>query len=243
MTQIVAPTQPCLLCQKPTGAASHPVLGSPVCPHCLVRHGSCTANTRTAGREDGLPKFSIEFEVCSCRSTQSVSQALILLKHGYLRAYDCTVSDEYKSPIYLSLAALQEALPTLEQLKDLVDDCCGTHIHVDCPVYDSVLTHYFQLFTPLLDHLETHLEETKRFWGRWPYTFLSVASHYGTLEFRLPHFQGAEQYLWVVQFCRAVTQLLNAHLKGLHASTPEQISAEIVALYQRMAGSGGIAAL
>lgn len=240
MTQISSRTQPCLLCQTLIQAKTHPILGGPVCPDCLIQQDADVANKRTAGVGDGLPMFSVEFEVCSCGATRRAHHALILLKHGYLRAYDCTVSDEYKSPIYQSLAAFQEVLPTLESLKDLVGGCCGTHIHIDCPVYDFVHIHYSQLFSLLTSYLETHQEETRLFWGRWPYSFIRIAPRYGTLEFRLPRYKNAEQYLRVVHFCRAVGHLLNTRFNERPSLSPEQIGAEILVMYQRVENSGAL---
>jgi hypothetical protein len=239
MIPTLSRTRPCLLCQKSITAEAHPILGGPVCSRCLIQHKSFVANRSIAGESDGLPMFSIEFEVHSREAARGADHALILLKHGYLRAYDCTVDDEYKSPIYQSLAALQEALPTLEGLKDLVDDHCGTHIHVDCPMYDLVLVSFFPLFSPLTRYLDAHREETRRFWGRWPYEFLSVSSRYGTLQFRLPRYKSAEQYLRVVRFCRLVTHRLNDSF-SVHSPSlpsPERLGAEILALYQRMEAS------
>lgn len=181
--------------------------------------------------------FSIEFEVCAWEASRPASHALILLKHGYLRTYDCTVSDEYKSPRYLDLAAFQEALPTLESLADLVDDCCGTHIHIDCPVQADVKAHSPALFSPLERYLRDHPEETGHFWGRPSYDLVRMRHYYPTLEFRLPRFRSAEQYLEVVRFCRAAGHMLNQHFHENHplsrSASPEQVGDEILMLYQQ----------
>ncbi|HEY7419234.1 MAG TPA: hypothetical protein VH593_28890 [Ktedonobacteraceae bacterium] len=229
----------CLLCQAPTDPLPHPILGGPICTHCLRQRSYDAANKRYVGTSDGFPMFSVEFEVCSCESYRKVDQALILLKHGYLRTNDCSVLDEYKSPRYRGLTAFQEVLPTLESLKDLVDRCCGTHIHIDCPIQSLVDTHHGPLFSPLDGYLSAHQKETEQFWGRWSHYGLLIRTktRYETLEFRLPRFRSAGQYLAVAQFCRQIGNTLNMRLNKDHPSyTPlplSQIGAEVLELYQQ----------
>ena len=239
MTRVIPHILPCLLCGELTAPEPHPILGAPVCRYCLIQSDYEDCNTRTSGTPDGDPLFSVEFEVCSEASSRSRSHALVLLKHGYLRTADESVEDEYKSPRYLGLAAFQEVLPVLDSLKDLVDSCCGTHIHIDCPVQAQVQNHAQALFAPLVTYLSTHPSQTARFWGRSSVEVVRTHTRYDTIEFRLPRFRTAEQYLNVVRFCRAVGHTLNLHLDTrLQACNPlpsARIGEDILALYQGMA--------
>jgi hypothetical protein len=228
----------CALCQKPTAASFHRVFKAPVCPTCLVQHASNTANESECGESDGLPMFSIEFEVRGKNSSES-ERALLLLTHGYVRTHDCTVDDEYKSPRYRSLAAFQQVLPVFEQLKDLVNPFhCGTHIHIDCPVKRIVNEFHWAIFGSLIKYLETRPKETGVFWGRLStHALASPSTCYHTIEFRKPCFRTSAQYLAVVQFCRQIGQYLDNSLNETSPTyTPrplELIGTDLVALYQQ----------
>ncbi len=181
--------------------------------------------------------FSVEFEVRGKTPGES-ERALALLAYGYLRTYDCTVDDEYKSPRYRSLAAFGRVLPVLDQLCDLVDPLsCGTHIHIDCPARDIVRERRWTLFGPLMDHLHEHPQETAAFWGRNSgHSLVTPSDCYRTLEFRKPCFRSSAQYLAVVTFCRRVGRYLDDCLNPASltpCSRPlERMSVDIVALYQ-----------
>jgi hypothetical protein len=186
--------------------------------------------------------FSVEFEVRS-EVPRASERALILLASGYLRTYDCTVDDEYKSPRYRSLAAFEQVLPVLDQLGDLVDPLhCGTHLHIDCPVRDLVGKRRWTLFGPLMDYLDTHPQETAAFWGRSSgHALVTPSVCYRTLEFRKPCFRSSAQYLAVVTFCRQVGRYLDDCLNPA-SPTPrsrplERMSADILALYQQALAS------
>jgi hypothetical protein len=232
----------CLLCHKPTRALPHRVFKMPVCPTCLVRHGPAEANQSERGEPDGLPMFSVEFEVRSEIPRES-ERALVLLASGYLRTYDCTVDDEYKSPRYRSLAAFRQVLPVLDQLGDLVDPLhCGTHLHIDCPARDLVGAQRWTLFGPLMDYLYAHPQETAAFWGRSSGHALVIPSvHYRTLEFRKPCFRSSAQYLAVVTFCRRIGRYLDDCLNPAsptpRSRPPEWMSADILALYRQALAS------
>lgn len=210
MTIASGSLSPCFLCHTPTAASPHWVFNAPVCSSCLLQHTSNTANRSERGVSDELPMFSVEFEVRGLHSFDS-ERALILLRHGYLRTYDCTVDDEYKSPRYRSVAAFQEVLPLLDQLSDLVDPLhCGTHIHIDCPMQLAVKACYLTIFGPLIDYLDGHSRETQAFWGRYStHALVSPSTSYRTLEFRKPCFRTSAQYLPLVQFCRQVGRYLD----------------------------------
>lgn len=201
------------------------ILNKPVCPACLSGK-SGYANKQREGLVSRLPSFSVEFEIHGPRA--ACDRALALLGCGYLRTSDGTVSDEYKSPIYCSLSAFRAHLPVLNQLRDLVDHCCGTHLHVGfAPSVQYTLQDLQKdIFDPLLRHLGDHVHYTEGFWGRYfceyadfsfydNYPWLRFPTCYNTLEYRLPRFQDATQYLEVVRFCRRTTYFLQQQLQTL----------------------------
>lgn len=230
----------CFFCQEPTTPELHPILGAPVCSACLRQRPYSEANTLYVGEPDGLPDFSIEFEVSAYLRERE--RALALLKHHYIRTEDCTVSDEYKSPRYHSLASFQEALPTLHSLRDLVDEQCGTHIHVDCAKKVKICLNNYHLeraiFGALAEYVDAHDNETIRFWGRSHHALIYARTRYNTIEFRKAKFRTATQYLTVVKFCRQVASNLAHHLNPdascYETLPPQQLGESILALYQSM---------
>ncbi len=222
------------------------ILSFPLCTCCLDQgYGS---NGHHIGRVSHLPEFSVEFEIAA--SSQQRGRALALLSLGYLRTSDATVSDEYKSPIYHSLDAFRFHLPTLDTLGDLVTYLCGTHLHVAFPAPLKARLTDFQgeIFGPLAQHWSANREETERFWGRATcyyasdrlsdaYPCIRMQSQYDTIEFRLPRFRTATQYVEVVRFCRRVTYSLRrsltaylGHLDG--ARSPHEIGQDLLEHYQ-----------
>lgn len=237
----------CVVCGRCPGQEYtflQPVVAFPVCSCCSSPVAA--ANLRRYGRSTSyLPEFSIEFEVRGATSERAME--LVLL--GYLRTPDGTVDDEYKSPIYTSLDQFRYHLPALESLRDLVDDQCGSHIHIGFPstLASLVTDHRNAIFGRLLDHIVQNPEATKQFWGRYPcyyagrsldtsFPCIRTRSRYNTIEFRLPRFQSALQYLMVVKFCRQVTMYLRRAFTAWtlaqdEACSPEKMGADVLDLY------------
>ncbi len=195
-----------------------------LCPYCrLTPQPYDTANMTSLGLPlKHLPPFSLEFEVTSL-DDHPASEALILLKYQYKRTSDGTVDDEYKSPIYSHLAAFRKPLAVLHNLRHLVTDYCGTHLHIGCRQKERLREIHAEVFSPLLDHMLTHPEQTVRFWGRFftqyatapnvdRYHCFNLESCHSTLEFRLPRFRSAEQYRRLLQFCRRSVAYLDTAL-------------------------------
>ena len=197
-----------------------------------------------------LPAFSLEFEVSSC-NRRTLEQALILLKFQYKRTSDSSVDDEYKSPIYHSLRAFRKPLAVLDELRGLVNEHCGTHLHVACACKESLAVVHAEAFSPLLDYMLTHPEQTTQFWGRFfsryatapnsnRYHCFNLDSVHPTLEFRLPRFRNGEQYLRVIQFSRSVVVYLDKALaysgqpkQKKHIISPYTMGRHVLALYQQ----------
>ena len=205
----------CVICLRRGMGEVSSLLAGHVCYRCLARKSYETANTRQVGQFDGLPMFSVEFEVSAERVSASEWQrTLLLLKHGYVRTEDSTVDEEYKSPIYRSLDPFLSVLPLLDSLGGCVTGRCGTHIHIDCPEKERLWGCEWEVFSPLEQYIEDHREQSLAFWGRsrsfndW----FNTNTRYDTVEFRLPRFRSAQQYLAVVQFCRQAGLLINEYL-------------------------------
>jgi len=240
--------QLCCICKTAPGeiCLDLPALKCPVCLNCIEPVAG--SNMRRIGRQSPLPTFSVEFEIeTSVRSERE--RALVLLLLGYLRTFDISVSDEYKSPIYQSLDVFRSHLPTLDTLKGLVSGACGTHLHVGIPPWlkQRVSKMRGDLFGPLVDHWSIHLDQTEDFWGRKPCSYakrdlfdlfpcIRVSGRYDTIEFRLPRFRTAHQYVAVVRFCRALTyslqNALSSESKRERAHAPEHIGRDLVPFYE-----------
>lgn len=176
-------------------------------------------------KQKRLPTFSLEFEIQEPLEgdQRQVDQALKLLQHHFIRTMDNSVSDEYKSPLYLSLRAFYPALDIMHELHHLVGEDCGTHLHVECHVKEELKGYLGEVFGPLVNHLLTHPHESLLFWGRGlnhyarphmkdRYFLFNTLSSYQTLEFRLPRFRTKDQYVTVVRFARSCTAFLDKQL-------------------------------
>jgi hypothetical protein len=236
----------CQLCRTLVELEPHPILGH-ACPRCLEQQNHFASNALEKGGWSRLPRFSVEFEVDGFQWDE-LQRATILLRYGYLCTQDGSVSDEYKSPIYTDLRGFTPALPVLESLADLVLDSCGTHLHVEFHHLATLIPIKERVFGPLLAYLAQHQSETEAFWGRYfgvyarptydttRYTAFNVSSLYSTLEFRLPCFRSAAQYLRVVTFCRQLVVALNGSLSlppaDLTFSAQDGLAQRLVSQYQ-----------
>ena len=244
--------QYCMICHTgEPGTSRHPVLGGYVCSGCERRKGYSLPNRLALGQMGRLPSFSLEFEVAASRYDDEVNQALILLKYGFVRTSDATVDDEYKSPIYGSLRVFRKPLNVLNTLRHLVTERCGTHLHVGFPDWSALYPVREEIFGPFIDHLQHHEEQTINFWGRTfsqqasaeliegeRHVCINIGSRHPTIEFRLPRFRSAQQYLAVVQFCRTATAFLGEQFDPDNegALTCEQIADRLLRLYRKAVG-------
>jgi hypothetical protein len=241
-------TTVCYVCQERKLCQWKAAVKKYLCDQCLAQGRYSIKNGCVKGqKQKRLPTFSVEFEVQppSQEDEQQIEQALLLLRHHFLRTADSTVSDEYKSPLYLSLTAFYPALEVMSRLQHLVGDDCGTHLHVECHVKEELQCCLGEVFGPLVGHLLAHPHESFLFWGRGlnryalhlpldRYFLFNTTSDHPTLEFRLPRFRSKEQFLAVVKFARSCTTRLEQKLplakkKPLLLPTLGQ---ELLCLYQ-----------
>lgn len=241
----------CALCGKDRGWVRPTllsVLPIPICSDCLSGE-RFRVNEQRLGLTSPLPTFSVEFEIHT-HSSAARDRALKLLRYHYIRTDDASVSDEYKSPIYTSLSAFRSHLPLLDELHSLVDDHCGTHVHIGFPSHLAPdLLEFSQIvFGPLQRHLESNPSETEQFWGRSfcrfarpelqaLYPWVRFSTPYPTLEYRLPRFRTGWQYLEVVRFCRRITYYLECTLLALDEGrnplwqTPVDMGEQLLSFY------------
>src|SRR5579885_439961 len=237
----------CCLCQQETTSHWNEVLKAPVCRACRSVFQYGTPNETVIGQPlKRLPSFSLEFEVAANQhiAPWELDRALLLVKYHFKRTQDGTVDYEYKSPIYHSLRAARQALAVMDRLSDLVSDSCGTHLHIACRHKDLLFPIQGDVFSPLLTHMLQNPEETTCFWGRYfnkyatpvnrdRYHCFSLESKHQTVEFRLPRFRIAEQYLRVIKFARASVAYLDRVVEDVfevQRSQPEQPEREVATL-------------
>ncbi len=131
------------------------------------------------GYRMGKPKanmftFSKELEV-SMATTKARGE---LLDFGFIATSDCTVSAEYKSPIYEGLNAISKQCVSIEKLiasgEIRIGNECGTHFHVGHAEYINPETMRYirrfngSLFAPLSKAIMADVEKSARFFGRRP---------------------------------------------------------------------------
>ena len=156
--------------------------------------------------------------------------------------------------------AARRALTVMDTLSDLVSDRCGTHLHIACRHKDLLLPLQGDVFSPLLTHMLQHPEETARFWGRYftkyatpinanRYHCFSLDSTHRTLEFRLPRFRSAVQYVRVIKFARATVVYLDGVLETVFQrrlqqkelggiSSPGEVGRHVLGLYRAHVARG-----
>lgn len=118
--------------------------------------------------------FSCELEVSSA-TTKARGE---LVDFGFKPTSDCTVSAEFKSPIYEGLNALSKQCVSIEKLmasgEMRIGSECGTHFHVGHADYINGETMRYlrrfngSLFVPLSEAIMADPEKSARFFGRRP---------------------------------------------------------------------------
>lgn len=101
-----------------------------------------------------------------------------LVDFGFKPTADCTVSAEFKSPIYEGLNALSKQCVSIEKLiasgEMRIGSECGTHFHVGHADYINPETMRYlrrfngSLFVPLSNAIMADPEKSARFFGRRP---------------------------------------------------------------------------
>lgn len=181
-------------------------------------------DTRRGVRETGFTN-STEFET----NNPTTEFRSTLLHYGWVATSDCTVDVEFKSPIYEGLR-WHKLLGTVERLISAghadVGANCGTHHHVGHVehIHPATIGWITEYYHPIYDGLSAHLAANPqkcqavfgRMLGGWARdcryeyadnhsNFINVEHAY-TLEYRIPRFKSAAQYLHVMKWCQDATK-------------------------------------
>ena len=145
-----------------------------LCSRHATQLGSYTAenDSRCGCRKKNGFTFSAELEV----SHASLKARGELVDFGFDPTYDCTVSAEYKSPIFEGLNALSKQCVSIEKLissgEMSIGNECGTHFHVGHVDYINGTTMRYlrrfngSLFVPLSEAVMADPAKAERFFGR-----------------------------------------------------------------------------
>lgn len=141
--------------------------------HARELEGYTVENGKRSGVRKQAPfTFSGEFEA----SHATIKARGELVDFGFKATYDCTVSAEFKSPIYEGLNALSKQCVSIEKLiaeGDMrIGSECGTHFHVGHADYINPETMRYlrrfngSLFVPLSNAVMADPAKAERFFGR-----------------------------------------------------------------------------
>lgn len=127
---------------------------------------------RSGNRKKNGFTFSTELEVSSA-TTKARGE---LVDFGFKATADCTVSAEFKSPIFEGLNALSKQCVSIEKLiasgEMRIGSECGTHFHVGHVDYINGTTMRYlrrfngSLFVPLSEAIMADQAKAERFFGR-----------------------------------------------------------------------------
>lgn len=201
--------------------------------HARNMYGYFTKNNLEHGTKnsDGMT-YGMELETWD----STLKARAEILANDYIPTSDSTVRCEYKSPIMHGLNSLSKQCVTYDKLiasgdLDISPRHCGTHFHVghETAINEDTIEYlrrfYHSLFIPLSNAIVSEsAQETTAFWGRdingdWAQSISESTSptrhenfinlqHKYTIEFRLPLYRNADQYMRVARFCRDVTKTI-----------------------------------
>lgn len=189
------------------------------------------APIRGKSAKDGIA-FSFELEAWNqATAAQMVKWGA---GYGMIATSDCTVGTEWHMPSRVSLCGFKEFLQGFSAENDLSDPACGAHIHVSFPaekygltdsqnegMYSAVqclIRNKQKLFDGLRQDIAHDSTAAAGIWGRtmggyadddmglYHGDWLNLHTNdYQTIEWRLPHFHDAAQYLWCVAMVKEFT--------------------------------------
>jgi hypothetical protein len=204
-----------------------------LCNECAEKvENYSTKNNATRGFAGHGFSYGFEFETSDSNAEFRIEIASV----DFIATSDASLGVygvEYKSPVYYSLNPLPKKLYTIEEHMNNgnveIDEHCGTHFHVGHRKYINYITmeyireYYKTLFIPLSEIMKSNRHETEKLFGRYfndyadtikdysrvndRYNFVNVTNN-KTIEFRLPVFRNAEQYMKCVHFCDDVVNTI-----------------------------------
>lgn len=187
---------------------------------------------RGKAAKDGIA-FSFELEAWNEATAEQMVK--LGAGYGMIATRDGTVGTEWHMPSRVSLAGFKEFLQGFSAENNLSHRACGAHIHVSFPaekyswdgasqydgmreVHSKLLANQTELFGGLRRDIATSDIAAKAIWGRQMGGYAEDTMYlihgswlnldtrdYQTIEWRLPHFVNAAQYLWCVAMIKEFT--------------------------------------
>lgn len=187
---------------------------------------------RGKAAKDGIA-FSFELEAWNVATAEQMVRWGA--GYGMIATSDCTVGTEWHMPSRVSLAGFKEFLQGFSAENDMSHDACGAHIHVSFPAekysgsgrdqHDGMWnanrklnSNKTELFGGLRRDIAACDKAARAIWGRQMGGYADNdmdlvhgdwlnlhTNEYQTIEWRLPHFVNAAQYLWCVAMVKEFT--------------------------------------
>lgn len=187
---------------------------------------------RGKAAKDGI-LFSFELETENVASAEQMVKWGA--GYGMIATHDGTAGTEWHAPSCGSLAGRKEFFIGFSAENDMTTDNCGAHIHVSFPAEKYSWNEHSQrdgmrnanrelnsnkteLFGGLRRDIAASDKAARAIWGRqmggyadndmglYHGDWLNLHTHdYQTIEWRLPHFVNAAQYLWCVAMIKEFT--------------------------------------
>jgi len=219
-----------------------------LCERCSYQQPySTTVTKRKYESHNGLGlTFGFELELaCDDNTTNQDYQQLQerLIKAGFARTADGTVTDEYKSPIF----GVPHIPGNLQKILTLASgftsaDNVGTHIHIGGMArYANRRRHTYDIFCNLEQYLATHEESTVAIWGRdfGSFRHYPMTSEHGswlagrreTWEFRLARLVTYTQFAKLVKFLTTICMFIDTPLSNPTSDTYDDVADEVLAKY------------
>ena len=224
-----------------------------VCKDCItmqpygtdIRGRAIIGGKLTAGNY----RFAVEIEA----NYRDDDPDAILLTNCYLAAQwglqpssDYTVGVEFHMTNKVNFHGLKDFMQDVSRHVELDADNCGHHINISKLSWtagdmDAIRDNGPALFNGLMSAMRADRDSTEwlfgRYFGNWAKddqyymhgSWLNLDNTYH-IEFRLPHFKGANQFFYCANFCRDIIDILD---KWLETRETEKTSKAIVKLFDK----------
>lgn len=178
-------------------------------------------------------KFGIEVE----ENRRDTRYPLILMRSHFIKSLDCSVENEYISPIEPNANGIGKMLTNLLSQGFYQDNRCGCHLNLSNSNYnlasyrEYVVANYDAIFGKLYHAMMNNPDAMKRLYGRAlngycgsldasdKFSFINVLKlEYGVLEFRFPKLVDSKRYMQTLKVCKlyykAVYDGINKRLRN-----------------------------
>lgn len=184
----------------------------------------------------GNYRFAIELEANYFAGTNiQAIDAYLAAQWGLQPSQDCTVDVEYHMTNKVNFHGLKDFLQDIGEIVDMSASNCGQHINISkldwtMQDMDKIRQNARELFNPLADEMKNDVIGTTQIFGRYFTHYASCDNYFqhGSwlnldnpyhIEFRLPHYQNANQFFYCANFCRACVDILDKWLHGYYTTT------------------------